>query len=374
MLELLKKHIVNIPGKRLKKKLLVFESDDWGSLRIPDVKAFDAMVADGLISPKDPFSKYDALETRDDLQRLFTVLKKYKDKNGNNPVFTANMVMANPDFDKIRASQFKEYHFENFTTTYERYSKSTFDELQKGIAEGLFYTQFHAREHLNVSLWMKLLQQNDISFRKAFDFGCFAIPYVSKDNRRSNLMASYDYTSPNEFEFIKKSIAEGLFIFKTIFKHTSKTTIAPCYVWNKKIEKVFNQQGVNVFQGSRFQQVPVSDSVNFSTVFHYNGQQNNGSVYLMRNCLFEPSIYESNLWVEKCMESIGVAFKWGKPAIIGTHRLNFIGSLVPENREANLKKLDLLLTSILQKWPDVEFVSSPTLAEIYTNERNLPNV
>ncbi len=104
MLERLKKHIVNIPGKRLGKKLLVFESDDWGSLRIPDAKAFDTMVTDGLISANDPFSKYDALETRDDLHALFTVLKKYKDKKGNHPVFTANMVMANPDFDKIKVS------------------------------------------------------------------------------------------------------------------------------------------------------------------------------------------------------------------------------------------------------------------------------
>lgn len=367
MLEVIKKNIINIPGKGLRRKLLVFESDDWGSLRIPNKIAFESLMSQGLIKPNDPFSKYDALENKEDLTALFSVLKKFKDVNGNNPIITANMVMANPDFDKIKASDYKEYHWEHFTKTYDRFSKGTFNVLQNGIEERLFYPQFHAREHLNVPLWMELLQNGNESFLKAFDLGCFAIPYQSKDNRRDNLMASYDYNSEADFQFVQKSIVQGLSIFESVFNHKSETTIAPCYVWDEAIEDTFKQQGVNTFQGSRFQNIQNKNSGDFKAVFHYNGQRKKDSMYLSRNGLFEPSISENVDWVTKCMESISVAFKWNKPAVIGTHRINFIGSLVEKNSTENLMKLEMLLTSITKKWPDVEFITSAQLANLYKN-------
>lgn len=368
MLELIKKNIINIPGKNIRRKLLVFESDDWGSLRIPDKNTYESLVSQGLIKPNDPFSKYDALENTEDLTALFSVLKKFRDDKGNHPIITANMVMANPDFDKIKASGYKEYHWEHFTKTYDRFSKGTFAALQNGIGEKLFYPQFHAREHLNVPLWMELLQNGNESFLKAFDLGCFAIPYQSENNRRENLMASYDYNSEADLQFIQKSITEGLSIFESVFNHKSETTIAPCYVWDEAVENIFSREGVNVFQGSRFQNIPNKDKSGFKTVFHFNGQQGKESIYLSRNGLFEPSIYENVDWVSKCMESISVAFKWNKPAVIGTHRINFIGSLVSENRTNNLEKLEKLLTKILQKWPEVEFISSADLAKVYQNK------
>jgi hypothetical protein len=65
------------------------------------------------------------------------------------------------------------------------------------------------------------------------------------------------------------------------------------------------------------------------------------------------------------MESIEIAFKWGKPAIIGTHRINFTGRLDLEQRNRNLEMLDMLLKEIIQKWPDVEFISSAELTTYY---------
>ena len=41
MLDKIKRHISNIPGWRTNRKLVVFESDDWGSIRMPDKKTFE---------------------------------------------------------------------------------------------------------------------------------------------------------------------------------------------------------------------------------------------------------------------------------------------------------------------------------------------
>ncbi|MDZ7634132.1 MAG: hypothetical protein U5L72_06700 [Bacteroidales bacterium] len=35
---------------------------------------------------------------------------------------TANTLLANPDFEKIRETDFAKYHYEIFTDTYKRYS------------------------------------------------------------------------------------------------------------------------------------------------------------------------------------------------------------------------------------------------------------
>jgi len=87
-----------------------------------------------------------------------------------------------------------------------------------------------------------IIKNNDTNFKYAFDLNCFAIDYKSIDNRRANLMATYDYHSDNELNEIKKSIGEGLKYFESIFKIHSKTTIAPCYVWDSKIESIFRKQ------------------------------------------------------------------------------------------------------------------------------------
>ena len=54
-----------------------------------------------------------------------------------------------------------------------------------------------------------------------------------------------------------------------------------------------------------------------------------------------------------------------KPAVVDTHRVNYIGSIVENNRRENLMLLDQLLTQIKRRWPDVQFMSSDQLAQLY---------
>lgn len=370
MLNVLKKNVINIRGKKLSRKLLVFESDDWGSIRMPSIEIYNTLLNQKSIELNDVFSKYDALENSIDFVELFNVLSKHKDFKGNSPIITANTVVGNPNFNKINQSGFLEYHLETFLETYKSYPNSTdaFAIMQDGIKEKLYFPQFHAREHLNLPIWMELLQNNNKAFIDAFNLGCFSIDFNDSSNRRNNLMAAYDYNSIESYGIIRDGINEGLKIFESIFGFKSKTTIAPCYVWDDKIEKIFLENGVHYFQGSKFQNKPILHSNKFQKVFHYNGQKGSlGQTYFIRNGLFEPSLNKNLDWVDKCLESIEIAFKWNKPAIIGTHRLNFIGSIIPENREANLKLFDKLLTEILKKWPDVEFINSAELIDEYSN-------
>lgn len=94
-------------------------------------------------------------------------------------------------------------------------------------------------------------------------------------------------------------------------------------------------------------------------------------MYLTRNCFFEPNSEEfpkERDWVSSCLKEIEVAFNCRKPATISSHRVNYMGSINPENRERGLKKLDNLLVQIIKKWPEVEFITSMELGDIITGK------
>jgi hypothetical protein len=364
--EYFKKHVINARGKRTSKKVLVIESDDWGSIRIPNIETQEYLAKESLIKSTDPFSAYDCLESADDYEALFEVLKKHRDRLGNRPVLTANMVMANPDFEIIKESNFQSFFFESFEKTYENYypNQRTFDALKQGIKQKLIFPQFHAREHLNAPQWLRRLQNGDERFLKAFDVKYFAIDDQAAENNRANLMASYDYQNEAELDFVKISIAEGLQIFEKTFGFTSKTTIAPCYVWNEAIEDVLNQHGVKSLQSSYIQQK--NNKGKHERVWQKMGNSNNlNQKYFVRNVLFEPALSNNINWVDKAMESIAIAFFWGKPAVVGSHRINYVAGLSQENRDNTLSQLNDLLKKVVNKWPDIEFLNSEQLLELY---------
>jgi len=60
--------------------------------------------------------------------------------------------------------------------------------------------------------------------------------------------------------------------------------------------------------------------------------------------LFEPGIGDRD-WVSTCLKEIAVAFN--KPAIISSHRVNFVGGMSMDNRDDGLQKLQTLLNKIV---------------------------
>jgi hypothetical protein len=72
--------------------------------------------------------------------------------------------------------------------------------------------------------------------------------------------------------------------------------------------------------------------------------------------------------VNTAIRQIQTSFFWGKPAIISTHRLNYIGSIEKSNRSKNLKLLKTLLKEIVKRYPEVEFLSSDKLGDIITSK------
>lgn len=362
--------LLNLPGWHTRRKIVVIESDDWGSIRMPSKEVYEKMLKLGIRVDKCPYNRFDSLASEQDLEALFEVLRKFKDKNNNYPVITANTVVANPDFDLIRQTDFEKYIYEPFTDTLKIYPahQNSFELWKQGISEHIFKPQFHGREHINVPFWLRELKSGNKEFKLAFENRFWGLGPTILGKMGHNIQASFDATNILEIEKQKEIISDGLSLFEQIFGYKSNSFIANNFIWSSELNQTLNNGGVRTLQGMKYQLFPKLGNKKRKKIFNYTGKKNElNQTYLVRNCVFEPTQLPNSDNVGNCLRDIETAFLLRKPAIISAHRLNFIGSINENNRSANLILLHDLLKKITQKWPDIEFMSSDELGNLINN-------
>jgi hypothetical protein len=372
MLKTIRRKIINIPGWHTDRKIVVLDSDDWGSIGLPSLEVFNRLSHSGFRIENNPYLKYDSLASEDDLTALFETLKKFKDRNGRSPLITANTVVANPDFAKIRASDYSEYHYELFTDSLKRYPKhsGSFELWKQGMQESLFYPQFHAREHLNVDYWMHALKEGNKQILLGFNNEFYILDNATHPEIKHSCTSAHYPKSIMEHEQITKAIEDGLQIFQKVFGYPSRSFTGTGYIWSSKIEPMLKDNDVRFLKGIIIQRDPVIGTQKFNRRYHYTGKKNkHGLIHLVRNAFFEPALTkDKEKSVTHCLERVDTAFSSRKPALIATHRINYIGYIEEKFRNENLKLLFDLLKQILKKYPDVEFYNSDELGSMIVNE------
>ena len=96
-------------GKRVDKKYIIIESDDWGLER--------ALTPECLLWMEKKFGRNnftrwttDSLESEEDLQLLFGVLDDFKNKFDSPPIITANFITHNIDYQSKSELKFIPLH------------------------------------------------------------------------------------------------------------------------------------------------------------------------------------------------------------------------------------------------------------------------
>ena len=362
----------NIPGWRTKRHIVVIESDDWGSIRMSSLESFEKLKDAGIPVDNNHYNVNDALESNEDLERLFETLQKFKDSTGRHPVMTGVNVVANPDFKAIAANDFKEYVYEPYTKTCERYPNHdrVYELWKKGIAERLFVPILHGREHLNAQFWIRALQKGDISTIVAFRERVTGIPRKGIGGAVvPDFQAAFDIDTPDDLPYQKEVIKSGAELFEHLYGFKPKYFVPTNGPFNNTLEKDLLDSGVQYINTGKKQREPLGNG-QYKVNTRFLGDKNElGQIYLTRNCFFEPSacgdeVPENYDWLNYCLKEIEIAFRWHKPATISSHRVNYIGYLHPENREKGLKALSQLLGEIIKRWPDVEFMTSVELGDL----------
>ena len=358
-------------GFKTDRHIVVIESDDWGSIRMPSLEILHELEEKGIhFFNNFGYDTHDSLASDDDLTVLMDALSSVKDSNGNPAKLTMNCVVANPDFEKIKNSGFSEYYYELFPDTLRRYPHhdNAFSLWKEGIEKGLFKPQFHGREHLNVQMWLNLLQKGNLAAIDCFEKGVWSFNLIDRPQGTNHVLSAYNIQKGDELKFIEDSVREGLSLFEKLFGYKSESMIAPNYTWDKTLEAVAFECGVKVFQGDRTQRLSHFSYQNGGMpITHYMGEKNSlGQVYMIRNCNFEPNQIK-NTTVDSVMAEVKKCFDLHKPAIISSHRQNFIGELNLTDRDKNIITFVDLLNTIVKQYSDIEFMTSVELGQLLSH-------
>lgn len=364
MVESIKNILLNVKGFRSKRKIVVIESDDWGSVRMPSVQSYNALLAAGIRVDQCGYNRFDSLENADDLTALYDCLSAVKDQNGNTPVITANTIVANPDYAEIRAAKFERYAYETVTASYQRYQGSlqTLDIIKQGMVAKMYFPQLHGREHIFIKNWMRALESGDEVTRLAFDHQVYGLSTTIVNAKRKSFLTALDLNDLADIQMHEVVLKEAQELFQATFGFKSTSFIAANYTWHPLHEALLHKIGVDTLQGSRAQKVP-DDYEGYKTMKHYMGDTNSiGQLYLIRNAGFEPSTRPNIDWQAKITKEVQAAFLVGAPVVLSTHRVNFMGGLEEQNRTRNLELFGRILADLVKRYPDIEFMNTVELA------------
>jgi len=355
-----------VRGWRCRRPIVVLESDDWGSIRMSSREDCDRLVAKGYALERSPYSM-DALETDADLDRLFDVLDSVRDSRGRPACLTANMLTANPDFARIRESGFAEYFYEPAAATLARSPErqGVARRYAEGLKRRLFVPQLHAREHVRWWQWIEALRTGSAEALTTFEMGMCGVPLAASREGHGFFAPPYqDVETLSGYGVnLEALIREGVELFEKQFGYRPLSTVAPSYSWHDTIEHLWAKAGIRYIQGALFQRVPMRSGEKRRA--HFIGERGAaGGIYLVRNSGFTPTTGQGVNWVERAARWADWALRFHKPAIIGMHRTNFVGSIDPANRDRGLGLLAQLLRGLVDRWPDVVFLSSPELGHL----------
>lgn len=315
------------------------------------------------------FDIFDTLADKQDLEELFEVLQSVNDKKNHSAVFTPVTNVANPDFKRIRESDFKNYFYEPFTETLKRYGRhpDTFNTWKKGMELDIFVPELHGREHISVQFWLQKLREGDPKLRMAFDYEYVNVHVKGIHTVISNFRPEFYFNNSDQVGFLKDAIYDAVNLFNKIFGYIPRAFAPSNSIFHPIFEPILAETGVKYLSVSHFNPMPDKHGNLRYKYYPIGKKSTHGITYYTRNCAFEPIIPSYN-GIESTLRQIEAAFRWKKPAIISTHRANYIGSIDENNRRNGLRELKLLLDTIIKKWPDAEFMSSDKMFRaVYLN-------
>jgi hypothetical protein len=356
-------NIKNLYGWRTKRRIVVFPVDDYGNVRVHSKQARESMDKAGL-KALNRFDAFDTLETRQDLEMLFDVLTSVRDKNGRHAVFTPFALPCNIDFEKMAAHNYQHYYYELLPQTFEKLAHSNpsaytgaWGLWQEGIEKKLLAPQFHGREHFNLKVFEEKLASEDAALLTALKNRSYT-SIIDSGYPTINTMGAFDFWEYDENLRFEKIISEGLEAFQKVFGYKSVHFISPVGRENPIIHNYLFAHGIDFIDTPLIKKEHWGRG-KYKTVLNYTGKKNKlGQSFLVRNVVFEPGEKNGFDWVNYTMKQIEAAFRWNRPAVISSHRVNFCGHIDPKNREKGISALKTLLKRIVHRWPDVEFVGS----------------
>jgi hypothetical protein len=327
--------------------VVVFESDDWGMERRACADFIRTFAAPGDWADEE-------LETSDDLARLYKVLERHCDPNGRAASFTANFVVANPDFESIARDQFTHYYDTPIGQK---------DELKQHWIEGyqrrVFFPQYHGRSHFWPDAWLRDLRDGIPGAQRMFERRYHGgLSLVQGEDWRYHSEYTYWPTGEERTnDELRTWLVGGLEFFHQVFGFFPRSTIATHYILTPAMADAWRLAGGEFVQGTNYR-IMRGAGGRFRSLSHTLGERfADGLLLLGRNVKFDPRPQRAQHGVKFAFRQIKRCFESHVPALIDTHRINFTGRW----RDQSIGALDSLLCALRPYRP--RFLTTVELGE-----------
>jgi hypothetical protein len=313
--------------------VLIIESDDWGA------------------GPP---------EQADRLERLAAVLASYHDCRGHPAVMTLGVVLAVPDGPAMQQSSTPRYQ--------RRYLSDSCcarirDAMLAGQTTGVFELQLHGLEHY----WPAALEQAAERDPHVRDWTLSIEPPATEDlpsalqTRWADGSRLPSVRLPEAIA--ERTAAEEVASFRATLGCDPLVAVPPTFVWPLSVEAGWSAAGVEVVitPAQRYEARDASGQLVPAGPRLLNGQRSEtGLCYLVRNVYLEPSFGHSD---QDGLDGLGRKWRTGRPALMETHRFNFLGR--EQDCERAFSVLKAFLAQASARYPNLRFTTPAALARAF---------
>lgn len=341
---------------RCAEPVVVLESDDWGLERKPCAPLL------ARLSGGQPTQwAEESTETPADVDALAELLASYRDEFGQAACLTANFVMTNPDYRKVRESRFDVYESIDLDAGLPPRLMAAY---RRSIDAHVFSPQYHGLRHFSPAALLRDLRQDVRDARTLFEAGAAMGPSFVKGHlwRYHSEYEDWHGRGPAYLDSPTADLRRGLDCFERCFGFRSASTIPPHYLWSDAMREAIWLSDLRYIQGAGYRLRRGADGTTVSS--RYLGFADaRGIVHLCRTAKLEPRPGRTETAARSVAQATQL-FEAGVPVVLDTHRINYTGVF----RDGGLAALRQFLDGVERFRP--RFLSTEQLGDAIASGGN----
>ncbi len=312
---------MKLHGSRM--KAVVLQSDDWGLCAwSPDAESWRALRETPAYQSA-PGRRYggSTLESADDVRALADLLLSFRGGDGFPPVLQANTVLANPDYDRLAAAGFEgdDVPAVELPALPSRWSRPRlWEQLTIARLSGVWWPELHGYHHAPAATWLEAMRRGDSDALIAFEHQVMVCAAVEASGE-------FDPAEPEAAR--TRRLERAVARFRELFGRSPGSFCPPDYRWDERLEADAERLGVTAFQGKNEQHGARQGRVSRLVLGPSGARSAGARFYLPARIAFEPSLggpSGARVDVDAVVRAVRAAWSRGRPAVVSTHRLNFV--------------------------------------------------
>lgn len=311
---------MNLDWTRL--RAVVLESDDWGLCAwSPDEQGWRALADQPVFrSPGGRRYAGSTLERAEDVRQMAALLGEFRGGDGFPPVWQANTILAAPDYAKLLPPAFEADTLPliELPAAPSRWQRPRlWEELTLARMAGIWWPELHGLHHLPAHAWLAALRRGDSDARRAFEHQSPVCAAVD---------GSGEYAPAEPAEWRTRDLEIAVARFRQLFGRLPASLCPPDYRWDERLERDAERLGVTAFQGKGEQLGHAFPRVR-RLLLRYRWPHVQGArFYLPPRIAFEPHGHGagSRVGAPAAHRAAREAWQRGQPAVISTHRVNYV--------------------------------------------------